>query len=275
MFDVLVHASNYREPTHGMRYAADVAKAFDSSLTALFVSEPIMPVAPIGMMPMAPEFYTIAAQAASEAMKSEAAFRAWASSRGVTRFKWQVATGFFTGALASAANWHDVLVLESGPKSPWASVGTLGNVLVSCGLPCLVVPEDFHGSARFESVAIASHGSPEAIRATHAALPLLKRARRVVLLKGGVREAFHPASFSPEFTVEEHLQQHDVQFSVRNLEAAGDVEVSSEILQAAGEMSADVLVMGAYGRTRFSEWVLGGVTHHALENARLPLFMRH
>jgi nucleotide-binding universal stress UspA family protein len=33
--------------------------------------------------------------------------------------------------------------------------------------------------------------------------------------------------------------------------------------------------MGAFGHSRFAEWVLGGVTRHMLLNANLPLLMRH
>jgi nucleotide-binding universal stress UspA family protein len=33
--------------------------------------------------------------------------------------------------------------------------------------------------------------------------------------------------------------------------------------------------MGAYGRTRLSEWVLGGATRHMLQHASLPVLMRH
>jgi nucleotide-binding universal stress UspA family protein len=40
-------------------------------------------------------------------------------------------------------------------------------------------------------------------------------------------------------------------------------------------MGADLLVMGAYGRSRFSEWALGGATRQVLNRAHLPVFMRH
>jgi nucleotide-binding universal stress UspA family protein len=33
--------------------------------------------------------------------------------------------------------------------------------------------------------------------------------------------------------------------------------------------------MGAWGRTRFSEWMLGGATHHVLNHADIPVLMRH
>lgn len=38
---------------------------------------------------------------------------------------------------------------------------------------------------------------------------------------------------------------------------------------------AELLVMGAYGCSRFSEWVLGGATRHVLAWAKLPVLLRH
>lgn len=274
MFDVLVHASNYAKPTRGMRYAADVARLFGSSLTGIFVSEPIVPISPVGITPVVPEIYAAAAEVVNEALKAEPKFHEWAASAGLAQHQWRVATGFFSAALAAAANWHDVLVLESGTGMPWSSVGMLGHALVNCGVPCFVVPETYARPTGFDSIAIASHGSPEAARAVHAALPLLKRAQRIVLLKGRPHESFSAVDLRPAFSVENHLARHGLQFSTRNLDDANE-HIGAAMLAAATDANADVLVMGCYGRARFSEWILGGATRHVLEHARLPLFMRH
>jgi nucleotide-binding universal stress UspA family protein len=54
--------------------------------------------------------------------------------------------------------------------------------------------------------------------------------------------------------------------------AAGEGEpVGAALLRIASEIGADLLVMGGYGRTRFSELVLGGVTRHVLAAAELLL----
>jgi len=46
-------------------------------------------------------------------------------------------------------------------------------------------------------------------------------------------------------------------------------------LKAAAESGADLIVMGAFGRSRFKEWILGGATRHVLENMTVPVFMAH
>jgi len=40
-------------------------------------------------------------------------------------------------------------------------------------------------------------------------------------------------------------------------------------------MRADLLVMGAYGRSRLRERILGGATRRVLSQATLPVLMQH
>ena len=74
--------------------------------------------------------------------------------------------------------------------------------------------------------------------------------------------------------IEPYLARHGVKVVRRRLEVGGD-EAGAALLAAAHEAQADLLVMGAYGKSRFSEWLLGGATRHVLEYATLPLFVRH
>ena len=274
MFDLLVHAANYSSPTNSMRYAAQLTKLLESSITGMFIAEPVIPISAPGITPVVPEMYAAAAQIVQQARDAEPKFRRWASEQGIAHFRWRVATGFFSSALGAAGNWHDALVLECGGKAPWNSVGLLGQALVSCAIPSFVIPDTCESPASFDTIVIASHGSPEAIRAVHAALPLLALAKRIVLLQGHPGEAFSPVDFRPAFSVGDHLRQHGFAFDTRVLDVPND-RVGTEILDAAAQAAADLIVMGAYGRTRFSEWVLGGVTRHVLEHTKIPLFVRH
>jgi nucleotide-binding universal stress UspA family protein len=57
--------------------------------------------------------------------------------------------------------------------------------------------------------------------------------------------------------------------------AVADAEAGAAILQSAADGGDDLIVMGAFGRSRFSEWVLGGATRHVLEIMTVPVFMAH
>jgi nucleotide-binding universal stress UspA family protein len=274
MQDILALASNYRRWTANFEYAAELAKLCSGSLTGILVSEPIVPLQPMSAPLAFPEMYTITADIAREARAAEPEFLSWAAQHGAPGPQWVVAEGYLVQALAHAANWHDLLVLEAGGESPLGSAGSLGQILLTCGLPCIVVPQSGQGGAKLDTIAIAWKGTAESVRAMHAALPLLRRARRIVLIHGEAAQAFPSVDWKPAFDVDTYLARHGLQVGSRSLQADGD-DAGAGLLQTAGAAGADLLVMGAYGRSRFSEWILGGATRHVLEHAQLPVFMRH
>nr|WP_231647030.1 universal stress protein [Ralstonia syzygii] len=47
------------------------------------------------------------------------------------------------------------------------------------------------------------------------------------------------------------------------------------LLSRAADFNADLLVMGAYGRTRLRELILGGVTRTLLASMTVPVLMSH
>ena len=55
---------------------------------------------------------------------------------------------------------------------------------------------------------------------------------------------------------------------------AGGQSVGDEILRRAREHS-ELLVMGAYGHSRFREFVFGGVTRHILREMTVPVLFSH
>ena len=71
-------------------------------------------------------------------------------------------------SVAQAANWHDLLLVGSATNSAWGSAGTLGQLLLTCDLPCIVAPESSTRKAALDTIAIAWNGSSECARAMHA-----------------------------------------------------------------------------------------------------------
>ena len=276
MHDILAHAHSYATPTAAVRYAAGAARLLGASLTGVYVTEPIVPVSAIGPAAVIPEIYSDEVQREAAAAAAHApGFAQWASDSGIGNARWEVRSGFYAQALAAAGIWCDALVLESNASAAWGTPSLLGEILISGGIPCFVVPQDHDQPATFDTVVVASHGSTEAVRAVHAALPLLQKAKHVVLLHGQPADASSGIDWKPPFSVTQHLLAHGVRFVERALQTREAAHAGAQIIESARDARADLLVMGAYGRTRFSEWVLGGATRHMLERARIPLFMRH
>ncbi len=274
MHDILVYASNYRTFTPSMHYAAGLAKLFGARLNAIYVQEPVTIVPSYAALELVAEIQKFTDEQIAAAGEQRAKFHAWASGLGVVEHDWLIAEGRVRQTMAEACNWHDLLVLGLRGESEWGGVAQAGEILLTCGTPCIVVPEDCPHAADLKSIAVAWNGTPESVRAMHAALPLLKRAERVTLLHGEFVDPFVTFTQIPPMDVDAYLGRHGVKFEKRKLEASDD-RAGEALLSMAGQAHADLLVMGAYGRTRFSEWFFGGATRHVLEHAAIPLFMRH
>ncbi len=137
--------------------------------------------------------------------------------------------------------------------------------------PMLLVPEHVKGLDCTGTAVVAWNGSAEASRALKAAVPLLGKARSVVLASvlGEDRKFDLPAVEGAEYLSRHGISCEMVEFHLDH----GDI---AEILaDAAARRGAAYLVMGAYGRSRLAERVLGGVTRDLFAAPPLPVLACH
>lgn len=272
MRDLLVRATAIGEWDPGVCAAAQLAAHLRATLTAVFVVPTAVPPLPsydVGLL--AAQYLADIEQQTREAQAAAARFSAWASSMGVAHPAWLASHGHVVDVLAHAGRWHDLLVLllERDGTDPWASPAGVGRLVLQGRLPCLVLPAGAPVPPRFDQVAVAWDGSAEAIRALHAALPLLERARRTVFLMG---ERKPQPQALPPFVLEAWVDRH---LDHAEFVALAPGDAGPCILDGAGAAGAGLLVMGAYGHARVTEWILGGATRHVLQHAELPVFMAH
>ena len=121
---------------------------------------------------------------------------------------------------------------------------------------------------------MAWNGSAQSAAALRKALPLLRRAEQVTVLLGRSRAAFPSSMRVPDLDVVTYLRRQGVAVTAKELDIS-DAEAGAEILKRAEAKKADLIVMGAFGRSRFREWILGGATRHVLEHMTVPVFMAH
>jgi nucleotide-binding universal stress UspA family protein len=273
MRDILSYADNFKGST-GTEYAARLASLLDARLTGVYVCP-----SPMGTMPAcdAPQLLAAVIEEIREleslAYQSAPAFEQRARELGVKKAAWQVAEGHVPDVLAHLGNWHDLLVVGRDAQQPWATPPLLGSIVLGSHLPCLIVPPGMT-QPRLDTIVVAWNGSPEAIRAIHAAGPLLGRANRIVVLRGQPREQFSEIGWKPEFDLARYFEREDLRVQMLDFETTNE-EAGASLIAVAESQRADLLVMGAYGRTRFSEWIFGGATRHVLTEASMPVFMRH
>jgi nucleotide-binding universal stress UspA family protein len=71
-----------------------------------------------------------------------------------------------------------------------------------------------------------------------------------------------------------YLARHDITASTHEIDAAGR-PIGAVLGQFIGQHGIDLLVMGAYGQSRWREFVLGGATQSMLANPPIPLLLSH
>lgn len=178
-------------------------------------------------------------------------------------------TGERSIEVAQRARSFDLIVMAS-PYGPAGSVdrATFEAGLFRSGRPVLVVPPSVSVGS-LQSIAIAWNGSREAVHAVMAAMPILSRATDVCLI--GIAEG-RRAYRMDEFAW--YLELHGLNVAVHEEDPKG-ASIEQALFRTIEEISADILVMGAYGHGRMREFLLGGVTRHALEASTTPLFLVH
>ena len=275
MKDILVYSESFSAWQPHVAYAAQLATTLNASLTgACICPSPVMS-APIYEAPgLAMQFVEEARELLEEAQAVASSFEAFARKHEVHDATWQVADGYVPDSLALIANWHDLLVLGRNATTPWGSASAIGELMLSCGIPCIIVPEGGDRPFTLGCIAIAWNGSAEALRAIHAALPLLVRATRVVVLGHAEELVTQVNRWIPGFDLQGYLQRHGIQAQSVPLVRQNE-DIGADLLQTAAQERADLLVMGGYGHTRLREWILGGATREVLERGMIPVLMQH
>lgn len=273
MNDLLAYSTGYGEWEVRFGFAARLAVHLNARLTGVHVCP--TPAIPDGLYGVDQTFAALIESTRAAELKASKAgesFVAWTKTHRVRAAAWQVAEGTPAFALQRLGNRHDLLVLSR--ENGTAEQARLGEILLQCGLPMLLLPANWPGPPRFDCIALAWNGTIEAQRAIHAALPFLHGAQRIVILRGEMREAYGEIGWLPPFHLTDYLAYHGLKADIQGIAESGN-GAGAALLEAAHLQRADLLVMGGYGRSRFSEWILGGATRHVLTDAHVPVLLRH
>jgi nucleotide-binding universal stress UspA family protein len=184
---------------------------------------------------------------------------------------WEVRRGVHVDALAKRSRLADFVIGQLHVNEPDAPAGfdEVTRALFASSSPMLLVPDTWQGGLRAERVAIAWNGSGTAAHAVKAALPLLQQALSVHVLDG--ERPGLPGISMPPLPLRDWLRRHHVDAQWETFQ--GEPDAGKNLQERAVALHAELLVVGAWGRSRISELVLGGATRWLLEHATLPLFM--
>jgi len=203
----------------------------------------------------------------------EAEFRAAVESR-ATALEWRSARALPVPYLLQQARAADILVIGARPETlvdPCAAPDP-SDLVMQAGRPLIVVPSTVEW-LDLRSVLVAWKDVHEARRAVFDALPILAAAKEVTITEIPEHEGRRAEALAHVADVAAWLRSHGIAANTVVPEKAGGV--TGQIESIAANIGAGAVIAGAYGHSRFREWVLSGVTRHlAIESRRCAFLSR-
>ncbi|MBS0530783.1 MAG: universal stress protein [Proteobacteria bacterium] len=204
----------------------------------------------------------------------EAEFRAAMQNRAL-EVEWRCAEDFPTRFAIQQARACDIVVVgESaavGLADPYVRVDS-SDLVLQAGRPLLVVPEACNW-LDLRSVLVAWKDTVDARRAVRDALPLLHKSSDVTVVEIVEDGADRTQALSRVADIAAWLLRHGISASQQVREQCGDVATQLELV--ASDVGAGVIVAGAYGHSRLSEWILGGVTRRLIHPSKRCSLLSH
>lgn len=269
MKNILLYASEDDGMESRLQAALDVARVFESHIECVQVT-------PFDAIIMGDSFggvYALpnvveAVQDAEDAHKQRIEQRLQAEG---ANWEWTRYTGNPAQVVVERSGLADLVVLslagEDGGYSGPQAIAT--DVALSARAPVLAVDPAVRRLDCFGPAMVAWNGSPEAANALRLTLPMLRQASAIhVVTVAESKEGFPPTGASL------YLSRHGLASELHEWPGA-ERSVGDSLREAAATLGAAYIVMGAYGHSRFSEAVLGGVTRDLLRHSPVPLLLAH
>lgn len=273
MKEILVHVKSNEEWSGHIDHAIGLAAFFDARLRGMITFLDVAMMRDI-LGPNAPTVDKLVERNRLAAERVRQQFNDRAKDAGVDAV-FDVAEGAASEIVIWASRLHDLTVIEQRDASgDEGGYDPAEQAALSSGRPTLIVPSRGQLRARPLHIAVAWNGSRESAAAIQAGLPFIERARRVTLFSGSERRELRRSARVPDITMASYLSRHAPEVQEERI-AVPPSEVGPHLLNRAGAVGADMLIMGVYGRSWFSELVLGGATRHVLQHMTLPTLVSH
>jgi len=271
MKSILLHVDGDDCMEARLQVALDIARAHSAHITCLQA---------VNYEVFAPgDFYGSALAAAmpkikQAAEKLRAKIEADLAKEDVT-WEWKLLHGMAETKLLEQSALHDLVIVgphDIGVPGQGPSI-LVGNLVLHASVPVLVVPADWRQFDPKAPVLVGWNGSSEACLALRAALPLLGMAEQVYLASIAEKDDRERFDFPPVEGAE-YLSRHGINAELLEI-PRGEAKVADMLFSAAQLKECGLVVMGAYGHSRLSELLFGGVTRSALTDPQMPILLAH
>ncbi|MCX9148235.1 universal stress protein [Erythrobacter sp. WG] len=271
MKSILLHIDHDPAMAARLQVALDIARATNGHITCLeAISYEVFTPGDVYGSAMAAAIPVIKENA--ERLRAEV--EADLANEGVP-WDWRFTYGIAAERLLDATPLADVVILGSAePGTTGRGPSSLvGDVVLKARAPVLVVPQDSRGFDVGAPMLVAWNGSPESAHALRAALPLLACSCQVTLASVTDSDPGEDLAL-PSTEGARYLSRHGIACEMVEL-PDGQASVADTLFAAARARDCAVVVMGAYGRPRLAEMLLGGVTRQMLSEPPMPVLLAH
>ncbi len=260
---LLVHLTLGATNAAVLEVAAGLAERFEAEVIGIAGCQPAA-VADANGYVSAEVINADFAEIQSEMKAAEAAFRTALSGR-ARSLEWRSAIAYTLMAnyVAEEGRRADLILSASAGRAPIfepSRQASVGDLVMRAGRPVLIVPET--APRELGNVLIGWKDTRETRRAIRDALPLLKKAGMVTVVEIAAEHELAEAR-THVTDVTKWLEGHGVRAGAFALSSSGNDML--ELAELASAKHVDLIVAGAYGHSRLSEWVFGGVTRSLLE----------
>lgn len=274
---IVVHLSGARAMSATLDVASSLANRMSAHLIGMATSgiaelNYLLAVgAPMAMMPAAD-----VDQLRDDAETRLHAFQEHCRQRGVASFETRLFDTSAADALLLQSRYCDLLMAgcdEVSDDSVLMPAELPGALVTQAARPVLLVPPSAPAGASFDTIMIAWNGSPGASRVIAFAMPLIARAKKIVVAVCNPELDNIDTGGEPGADLATYLARHHPDVDV--VRRGGNEDTEAILASLAGEVGADLMLAGAFGHSRLREWVLGSTTKGLIGRTRIPLLMTH
>jgi nucleotide-binding universal stress UspA family protein len=205
----------------------------------------------------------------------EVQFREAAKNR-TRRVEWRCAIDFPARYIAREARSADIVVSggDRGALSDPLALASPKDLVMQAGRPLLIVPDSVSW-LDLRSVLVAWKDTTEARRAIADSLPMLRKAKEVIVAEIPEQGGSGSAAAPRVKDVVAWLSGHGISASELVAEKDEDRDATARLDEIAADVGAGVIVAGAYGHSRFRELILGGMTQHLIAQSARCVLLSH
>jgi nucleotide-binding universal stress UspA family protein len=269
---IAVHVDGGSRDGAVLRLALALAARHGAEVEAVFARiPPFIPASVDGIL--TPQI--VEAQQSIYVQRAEAAKKALteASQGAPVQPSWTALDGPALDVMIARARFADLAII--GQPSPEESDAVTdfdlpAELVMELGRPVLVVPNKGSFTEAGKRVLVARAGTRESRRAATDGLALIDPASKVTVLMVNPK----PGTTTSEADMRGWYKRHGFDVDIRTVKTQ-EKEVGDVLRTTAAEIGADLIVMGAYGRSRLRELILGGATHSMLKHMTVPVLMSH